>query len=201
MTKFLQIPTLHQATQLMDEAEKLNPGPWVQHSIYAAQAAEAIASRHPDLNPSRAYILGYLHDIGRRAGVTDMRHSVDGYNYLMGINFDDAARICITHSFPIKAMTVGEREWDGSAEEFIFVKDFLFNIEYTAYDKLIQLCDTITLPGGFCIIEKRFVDVALRRGITEFTLAKWKAFLSLKDEFEQIIGCSIYEVLPGEILN
>jgi HD superfamily phosphodiesterase len=90
-------PTLEQARQLLEEASHLNPGPWVQRSIYVAEAAHAIAVRHPRLDPETALILGYLHDIGRRAGVSGMRHVIDGYTYLQSLGFDRAARICLTH--------------------------------------------------------------------------------------------------------
>ncbi len=66
----MTIPTLTQAQTLLAEAETRNPGPWVAHSINVARAAQLIAERHPDLDPDRAYILGLLHDIGRREGVT-----------------------------------------------------------------------------------------------------------------------------------
>jgi hypothetical protein len=195
------VPTLEQATQIMNEAEGRNPGPWVQHSIFAAQAAELIASRHPSLDPSTAYILGYLHDIGRREGVTDLRHTIDGYFYLIKKGFDDAARICITHSFPLKSIHAGTGKWDCSQEELEFVKDFLSKVEYTEYDKLLQLCDALALPTGFCLIEKRLVDVASRYGINNYTVGNWKAFLGIQKEFEQVIEQSIYMLLPGVVNN
>ena len=67
---------------MLHEAEALNPGPWVAHALHVAEAASAIAGAHPEMDGETAYILGYLHDIGRRAGVTGMRHVLDGYNYL-----------------------------------------------------------------------------------------------------------------------
>jgi hypothetical protein len=201
MSKFLKVPTLEEAIQLMNEAEKRNPGPWVQHSVFTAQAAEIIASRHPLLDPAIAYILSLLHDIGRREGVTDMRHTIDGYLYLLNMGFDDAARICLTHSFPIKNIDAGSGEWDCSQDELEFVKDFLSKVEFTEYDKLLQLCDALALPTGFCLIEKRLVDVALRRGVNNYTVEKWKAFLMIKMEFEKVIQHSVYTLLPGVVNN
>ena len=64
----------------MNEAEKRNPGPRVQHSIFVARAAELIASQRPLLDPPIAYILGVLHDIGRQEGITAMWHTIDGFN-------------------------------------------------------------------------------------------------------------------------
>ena len=36
------------------------------------------------------------------------------------------------------------------------------------------------MPSGACIIEKRMIDVALRIGLPDFTLIKWRGFLSQK---------------------
>jgi len=86
-------------------------------------------------------------------------------------------------------------------EERKFVKDYLAGIEYTEYDRLIQLSDALALPSGFCLIEKRLMDVALRYGLNDYTLLKWKATLNLQQEFEQAIGQSIYGILPGVVSN
>lgn len=72
---------------------------------------------------------------------------------------------------------------------------------YEDYDKLIQLCDAISLPNGTCIMEKRLVDVALRHGLPEFTLVKWKAFMELKKYFDGKCGCNIYSFLPNVMEN
>lgn len=199
--QFLKVPTLEEATLLMSEAEKRNPGPWVKHSIFTAQAAERIAFRVPSLDPSTAYLLGYLHDIGRQEGSSNMRHIIDGYNYLTRLGFDDAARICLTHSFPLKNIDSAAGKWDCSPEQFKFVKDYLTGIEFTVYDELIQLCDAVSLPTGFCLIEQRMVDVAIRHGINRYTVEKWNAHLAIQKEFEQVIGGSIYHLLPGVVEN
>ena len=99
---FMNIPSFEQAEAFIKEAQRLNPGPWVQHSFFVGKAAESIAQHHPRLDSQTAFILGYLHDIGRRSGVADMRHTLDGYHFLAEKGFDYAARICITHVFPLK---------------------------------------------------------------------------------------------------
>ena len=96
----MTIPTLTQAQALLAEAETRNPGPWVAHSVNVAHAAQLIAQHHPTLDADRADILGLLHDIGRREGVTGMRHVVDGYTFLHNLGDAHAARIALTHSFP-----------------------------------------------------------------------------------------------------
>lgn len=197
----MNIPSLEQAETWMREAEGLNPGPWVQHSLYVGKAAEAIAAQHPKLDAHTAFILGYLHDIGRRAGAGDMRHTLDGYTFLMEKGFEDAARICITHVFPLKQINAVAGKWDCTARELDFLNAYLANTEFDDYDRLIQLCDAIALPSGYCLVEKRLMDVALRRGVNEFSVPRWQAFLALQKEFESAIGQSIYRVLPGVVEN
>ncbi len=144
-----------------------------------------------------AYIFGCLHDIGRRFGVTGMRHALDGYLFLHNLDFEGPARICITHSYPIKTAAAGSGEWDGTIEEYYEVQNYLDRIEYDAYDRLIQLCDLIALPTGFCLMEKRLVDVVRRYGFNDHTLLKWNAFFDAKIEFDRAVGGSIYTLLPG----
>lgn len=75
------IPTLEEAKVILDEGSKLNPGPWIEHSLNVGRAAELIAKYDRELDENTALVLGMLHDIGRRYGVTSMRHSLDGYKF------------------------------------------------------------------------------------------------------------------------
>ena len=195
--KLLKIPDRYTAVAFLKEAEILNPGNWVSHSWFTAQAAKGIADLHPELDGEIAYVLGCLHDIGRRAGITYMRHSLDGYTFLQQKGYEDAARICITHTFWFKAIDEYSGKWDCSAEEINFLKSYMASIEYNEYDWLIQLCDCLAFPTGFCLLEKRLVDAALRYGTTAYTTAKWKMLFEHKIKFEQKIGKSIYDLLPG----
>lgn len=62
------VPTVQQARHYLLEAAALNPGSWVRYVEYVALAARAIAEHDPRVDPARAYVLGLLHDIGRRTG-------------------------------------------------------------------------------------------------------------------------------------
>jgi hypothetical protein len=197
----MKIPSLSDARSFVADAEKRNPGPWVGHSLSAGKAAQAIASHHPGLDSETAFILGLLHDIGRRAGVSDMHHVLDGYHFLAQLGYEDAARICITHSFPVKDIHAVEGKWDCTAAELEFIQDTLDRIEFNEYDRLIQFCDAVALPEGYCLMEKRFVEVALRHGVHEYTLQRWKAYLQIQSDFEKILGESIYNLLPGVVDN
>ena len=195
----MTIPSFDQTQAYLREGERLNPGPWVSHSLNVAEAARAIADHHPALDPDRAYILGCLHDIGRRFGVTEMRHVLDGYRFLQAEGYTAAARICLTHSFVIPDTDSVAGRWDCSAEDLAFVQRTISALELDDYDRLIQLCDAIALPSGCCLIEKRLVDVVMRYGFNDFTLRRWQCYFDIQRSFEATIGQSIYAVLPGVV--
>jgi predicted hydrolase (HD superfamily) len=127
------VPTCEMAEQLLAESAALNPGPWEKHSRNVARGAKIIADHLTDLDPERAYIVGLLHDIGRRFGVTGMRHALDGYQFLSKQGYGGAARICLTHSYPDKHSPHGANPWDGSEQEWQTVVDYLARIEYDDY--------------------------------------------------------------------
>lgn len=85
----------------LETAEKMNPGPWVEHVKNVASAAKIIA-KNAGMDGEKAYVLGLLHDIGRRTGIAQVRHIIDGYDYAVSKGWDEVARICLTHSFPVK---------------------------------------------------------------------------------------------------
>jgi len=197
----MKISDIQEAERFLAEAEQLNPGPWIPHSRHVAEAAQIIASANAELDADRAYVCGLLHDIGRREGRTSMRHTIDGYQFLMRADYEEPARICLTHSFPLQNTDAVFGEWDCTVEERAFVDRYIGDLTYTEYDKLLQLCDALALPSGFVLIEKRMIDVALRHGTNELMADKWRATFRIKDYFEQRIGGSIYKMLPGVVEN
>ncbi len=182
-------------------AAAMTPGPWEQHSESVARNAKLIAEKVPGMDADKAYVLGLLHDIGRRAGIKGILHAFDGYEYMMHLGEPEVARICLTHSFPIKDVDTFIGKRDCTSEQTEFLKKFLETTKYDNYDVLIQLCDAISLPNGACIMEKRLVDVALRHGLPPFILEKWKAFMNTKKYFDALCGCSIYTLLPNVLEN
>lgn len=191
----MKVPTIAEAEKLLNEAEKLNSGLWVAHNKTTGFCARTIAEKCDNLNADIAYVLGLLHDIGRREGVTDMRHIIDGYRFMKSLGYDDSARICLTHSFPYKDINSYNGQNDCSEEDTRFIQGFIKNAEYNDYDKLIQLCDAISFPDGPTYIEKRLVDVVLRRGFNDLTIPKWKVFLKLKDYFDNKTQTNIYKIV------
>lgn len=193
--------TIKQAEAELQLAVQNNPGPWEQHSYSVANNARLIARKVPGMDSDRAYVMGLMHDIGRRVGVTGILHVFDGHAYCMELGQPELARICLTHSFPIKDVRAFFGKYDCSEQQLAFLRTYLEQTEFDDYDILIQLCDAISLPNGACIMEKRFVDVALRHGVSDFTVEKWKAFIGTKAHFDKLCGCNIYELLPNVLEN
>lgn len=197
----LKIPDLQEAEAIFKEAGELNPGDWIKHSRYVAVAARLISSRCPDMDEEASYILGLLHDIGRYLGTNGLKHIIEGYRFLSGKGYDDCARICMTHSFPYKDINSVYGQWNCSREETAEIEAYITRIEYDEYDKLIQLCDSLALPSGFCLLEKRFVNTAIKSGINSLIVLKWKAVLDIKRRFDLKAGCPIYGLLPDVVKN
>lgn len=195
------LPTREIAEQALELAHTSNPGPWADHSRYVAMACHNIAQRCPHLSEETAFVYGLLHDIGRHAGISSEKHLIDGYRYCMGHGWNKSAQICISHAFMIQDIETSIGTFDVTEEDYQFMKHFIENVVYDDYDRLVQLCDALALPTGFCLLEKRFVDVALRYGMHPATLERWKKVLEIKSHFEEITKCSIYELLPGAIEN
>lgn len=193
--------TIDQAQRELAAAAQMNPGPWQQHSLSVAKNAQLIAQHVPHMDGDTAYVMGLMHDIGRRAGVTGIKHIFDGYDYMMSLGEPELARICLTHSFPMKDVHTFSGKYDCTQAQLDFLKSFLVQREYDDYDLLIQLCDAISLPNGACIMEKRLIDVALRHGLPEFTIEKWKAFMRTKTHFDRLCGVNVYTLLPGILEN
>lgn len=189
------IPTREEALALLAEAEPHNPGPWGDHSRTAAHCAEKIAAAC-GLDPDKAFVLGLLHDIGRRFGKRHLGHVSDGYSYMMELGYDEVARICLSHSFNDQSLEsyIGHR--DTTPEETALIETNLTAMVYDEYDRLIQLCDSLADASGVVDIEERMNDVKRRYG--SYPQDKWDNNLALKAHFEQLAGRSIYEVVEKD---
>ena len=185
-------PVRDKAEEILREAESCNPGPWGNHSRTAAHCAEKIAE-YSGMDSEKAYVLGLLHDIGRKFGKRHLGHVSDGYSYMMSLGYDDVARICLTHSFNEKDIEgyVGKR--DTTPEETELIQTVIAEIELDDYDKLIQLCDAISGAEGVMDIIDRMTDVKNRYG--SYDQSKWNTNLGLKAYFEKRMGKDLYEVV------
>ena len=186
------IPTREKAEELLRDGEACNPGPWADHSRVVAMCAERIATACGDMNPDKAYVLGLLHDIGRKFGVKHMGHIYDGYRYMTELGYDEAARICLSHSFSIQKLEDYIGNWDIPVEHQEELRRRLEELEYDDYDKLIQVCDSL---AGITVVdmEERMADVKRRYGA--YPQDKWDKNLELKAYFEEKMQQDIYRVV------
>lgn len=188
------LPSITEAEKELQIAGELNPGPWMKHSLNVGIAARNIAEKVPGMDKNKAYIVGILHDIGRRVGIVNIpKHVYEGYVFCMGKGWDEAAKVCMTHSYVLMRE---EFDYEPATKEEIEIKQFIMNCRTDDYDLLIQLCDSLATDYGFVIIEKRFVDVTRRYGIMEKYIEGWNKTFEIKEYFESKMGCSIYDVLP-----
>ncbi len=195
------IPSREQAERLLAEAQARYDevstvrGRWAAHSRTAARCAEKIAARCPGLDPDRAYVMGLLHDIGRRWGDGHLRHVYYGWKYMNELGYDEAARICLTHSFQIQTMDayVGNRDIPPAAVEELAAA--LAAARYDDYDRLIQLCDSIAGPGVVLDMDERMEDVRRRYG--SYPQDKRDKNYELKRYFERCGGMGLYEMVKG----
>lgn len=189
------LPTREKAEEILREGESLNPGPWGDHSRVAAQCAEKIA-KACGLDCEKAYILGLLHDIGRRFGVSYLRHVYDGWQYMTQLGYDEAARICLSHSFPCQNPEEYIGEQDLTPEQQKELNEALYAMQYDIYDELIQLCDGLAMADGPADMLERMGDVKRRYG--RYPEEKWNANLALKDKFEKMAGRNIYRIVSED---
>ena len=184
------------ANELLRNAEKLNPGPWGNHSRTVAHCAEKIALECGNMDSEKAYVLGLLHDIGRRFGVRHLGHVSDGYTYMKVLGYKEAARICLTHSFHNQSTEEYIGKFDTSEEERELIETTLTQVIMDDYDRLIQLCDAMAGSEGVLDIEERMNDVKERYGF--YPQSKWHSNMQLKVYFEEKIQRSIYDVVGKE---
>ncbi len=188
-------PTKEKAEELLIDAEKSNPGKWVDHSRITAHCAEKIA-QYSGLDTEKAYVLGLLHDIGRKFGVFHLKHVSEGYKYMLSLGYDDVARICLTHSFNLDRIEAYVGNFDTSEEDTEMIREKLKETTQDDYDKLIQLCDAIAGAEGIMDIIDRMNDVKSRYGA--YDPDKWQTNLDLKDYFEKKMGMDIYTAVDKE---
>lgn len=190
------LPTREEAERLLKEAEVCNPGPWGNHCRVTAHCAEKIAAACGDMDAEKAYIVGLLHDIGRKFGTRHMGHVSDGYTYMMSLGYDEAAQICLTHSFMDKTTDGYIGKFDTTDTELKIIQNALQATETDEYDSLIRLCDALAGSEGVMDMEDRMNDVKRRYGY--YPQEKWDSKMALKKYFEKKTGRDIYDVVEKE---
>ena len=193
------VPSRQQAEQILAEGQERYSevsqvhGRWADHCRTAAACAEKIAARCPGLDPDKAYVLGLLHDIGRRWGDGHLRHVYYGWKYMAEQGYDQVAKICLTHSFQIQGIDAYVGKRDIPPEALAELTAALEAAVYDDYDRLIQLCDSIAGTDGPVDMAARMEDVRRRYG--DYPQDKWDKNFELKGYFEHWAGADLYDIV------
>lgn len=188
-------PTIEEANRILEEAEGCNPGPWGAHSRCVAECAKKIAEACGDIDSEKAYVLGLMHDIGRKFGTRHLGHVYDGWKYMERLGYPEAGRICLTHSFVCQSMDNYIGKLDILPEEEKEVREALAALDFDDFDLLIQLCDAIGTADGPVNMDVRMQDIKSRYGnYPEETRIRNYA---LKKYFEERAGRDLYSLLDS----
>ena len=182
-------PSRDKAELVLREAEQFNPGLWVAHSRNVALCAERIAA-HCDLDTEKAFILGLLHDVGRRAGIGQLKHVYYGWKYMLELGYPDVAKVCLTHSYNTHCFEDDMAKCDIDPAQAEEIKAALAAYTYDDYDRLIQLCDSIATADGIVDVIERMTDVKNRYG--SYPKPKWNKNVELLGYFGNKTGYDIY---------
>lgn len=185
--------TVEKAREMLEESrKKTSNDKWINHSICVGNSAGKIAEKL-NLDVDYAKILGYIHDIGRSVG-DGKDHVMQGYNYLKELGYDDEyANICLTHSYLNNDVycTAG-----GIPRDIPFRTEFIKNHEYTIYEKIINLCD-LMCTDIIMTVDKRLMDLIIRKGAHENTQYHIKETYKLKQYIDEQLGFNVYDLFPS----
>lgn len=188
--------TSEEALNMLKEAEKTATDTgWIKHSICVGNSAGKIAEAL-NLDVDKAKALGYIHDIGKSVGEFT-EHVMNGYYYMKDLGYDEEyANICLTHSYLNNDINCTA----GRPKDIPFRTEFIKNHEYTIYEKMINLCDLMCKNVNLTL-EKRLIDLIIRKEITENTVYHIKEAQRLKQEFDNMLGYNVYKLFPDVINN
>lgn len=184
--------TSEEAKKMLEEAKgKTSHDGWIYHSICVGDAACKIAEAL-NLDKEKAKTLGYIHDIGKLVGNFN-NHVMNGYNYLKELGYDDEyCNICITHSYLNNDYICTGA---GIPRDIPFRTEFIKYHEYTIYEKIVNLCD-LMCTNVVNTVDKRLIDIIIRRGAYSNTQYHVKETYQLKEYFDNLLGYSVYELFP-----
>ncbi len=177
---------------------------WIDHCICvgntAGKIAKALEEKGYNIDVDKVITLGYVHDIGKYNGKSH-GHVMNGYNYMKEQGYDDEyCNICLTHSY-LNNDIICTAGGVPDLNENPFLTEFIKNHEYTIEEKIINLCDLMcTSIGNVFTIDKRLIDLIIRRGAHTNTQYHVKETYRLKSYFDELLGYNLYDLFP-EIKN
>lgn len=185
--------TVEKAREMLEEARKeTSDDHWINHSICVGDSAGKIAEKL-NLDVDYAKTLGYIHDIGKAVGEFK-EHVINGYKYLKELGYDDEyANVCLTHSYLNNDVNCVA---GGIPKNIPFRTEFIKNHEYTIYEKIINLCD-LMCTDTIMTIDKRLIDLIIRKGVYENTQYHIKEAYKLKQYIDEQLGFNLYDLFPS----
>ena len=172
---------------------KKSENKWILHCIFTGLASERIAKKL-NLDSDYAKALGFIHDIGRK--ISHPNHAVEGYKYMIENGYSEEAKICLSHSFIDNDITMTAGGGPDNKETYDYINSFLLKTPVTIYDNIVQMSDLFCLDTGFTTVENRLLDLSKRKGIYSNSLPHLNKTIELKERFENILGCSLYDLFP-----
>lgn len=193
--------TSREARELLEnERENTKDDRWIEHCVSVGDSAgviaQALCEKEINVDVDKAITLGYLHDIGKYNGES-RGHVMRGYEYLKNKGYaDEYANICLTHSYLNNDVTC-TAGGGPKPEDNPFLTDFIKNHQYTIEEKIINLCD-LMCPHGYKVftIDKRLVDLIIRKGAYSNTQYHIKETYKLKEYFDNLLGYNLYDLFP-----
>ena len=195
--------TSKEARELLEiERKNAKDDRWIEHSICVGDSAGILATalkeKGYNVDVDKVITLGYVHDIGKYNGES-RGHVMRGYEYLKNKGYDEEyANTCLTHSYlnnDILCTAGGVPD----KEKNPFLTYFIKNHEYTIEEKLINLFD-LMCTTKILTLDKRLIDIVLRKGVFSNTQYHVKETYKLKEYFDNLLGYNLYDLFP-EIKN
>ena len=190
-----------EARKLLEiERKTTNDDRWINHSLSvgdsAGRIAQALNKKGCNVDIDKTITLGYLHDIGKYNGISQ-GHVMRGYEYLKNKGYDDEyCNICLTHSY-LNNDIICTAGGVPNSENNPFLASFIKNHNYTIEEKLINLCDLMCPQGDKVFtIDKRLIDIIIRRGAYSNTQYHIKETYKLKEYFDNLLGYNLYDLFP-----
>ena len=194
--------TSSDALEMIEDLRKELDNPyWIVLSICVGNTAGVIAKALEEkgykVDVDKASTLGYVHDIGKYNG-KDHGHAMSGYKYLKGKGYDDDyCNICLTHLYLNNDITCTAGGIPNPNNN-PFLSKFIKNHEYTLEEKIINLCDLMCPHGGKVFtVDKRLIDLILRKGAYSNTQYHVKETYKLKKYFDDLLGFNLYDLFPS----
>ena len=206
----MTLPTLEQAhhivADLAGELHGLHIGmkDSFGHYLRVAQNAREIAECVPHLNPEKAYIMGLVHDYGQAEERQNKKrfHGLAGYESLMAMGYDEAARACLVHSFFEWEEITPERYHSYDKECILKCAKLLKERPFDDYDRLIHLADLTVTGYKATSLEMRFEYLAATYRINEMMIKdKFLMACRLKHYFDDLCHRNVYDILGVKSLN